>query len=83
MVNKKVKCNKSVLSADTCTGVVCQIANMECKDGNCVCKMGYIGDCNQCEGKPRIFNNITCKKNWSENSTQNVLPIIMTNNRNW
>ncbi|XP_059149452.1 uncharacterized protein LOC131936443 [Physella acuta] len=34
---------------DICTGVVCEIANMECKNGTCVCKMGYIGDCNQCE----------------------------------
>lgn len=35
--------------SDGCKGVVCNMPNSECKDGECVCQMGYMGDCNQCE----------------------------------
>ncbi|CAL1543656.1 unnamed protein product [Lymnaea stagnalis] len=34
---------------DNCFDVTCAIPNMECFNGTCVCKMGFIGDCNQCD----------------------------------
>ncbi|XP_059149212.1 uncharacterized protein LOC131936280 [Physella acuta] len=43
------KNGQDICERDVCADVVCKIANMECVNGTCVCKQGYIGDCNQCE----------------------------------
>ncbi|KAI8737951.1 fibrillin-1 [Biomphalaria glabrata] len=44
-----MKPGQTTCEPDVCRDVVCSVPNMECVNGTCQCKMGFIGDCNQCE----------------------------------